>query len=221
MARVQLSKPWQNALIHGLNYGMVALFAITLAYWVWVFVKPNPTPVAPPEVAATQTLLPSILASHWFGSSNAEGQTNMYQGGEFKLVGVLSPSQRQAGFAILKLSNGQQQYAVLNQEITPGVTLEEIQANSVTIVQNGVKHQIPLENPIDTKAIGITASANKIENAPVSVEKSPAKAELSNNNTVTTAPTPPPTAPYATPQVPVIPENTSAMIQRYIKEQHH
>lgn len=219
MARVQLSKPWQNAIIHGLNYGMVALFAITLAYWVWVFIKPQPTPVAPPEVASTQTLLPSILASHWFGSSHGTVEKDVYQGGELKLVGLLSPSQRQAGFAIFKLSNGQQQYAVLNQEITAGVKLEDIQSNSVTIVQNGIKHQLPLENPVDSKAVGIIPSVAEIKSTPVSIEKPSEKPVLSNQNANTTAPSPSaPTSTAATPQVPVPPESTSAMIQRYIKE---
>lgn len=204
MASLQLSKPWQNALIHLFNYGMVAVLAISLAYWTWIFFKPDTTPLNAPEAVATQTLLPTILASHWFG--NSEAKVTTYQRSDVRLVGVLSPSQHQAGFAIFKLSNGQQQHAVLQQDIMPGVKLVGIAQNSVTISENGIISEIALENKVDQAKLGIStvSVATPIkppETKPKAIITQPAP-ETSNNSKDNQA------------------ESASAMIQRMIKQQH-
>ena len=204
MASLQLSKPWQNALIHLFNYGMVALFAMSLAYWTWIFFKPDATPLHSPEPAATQTLLPTILASHWFG--NSDNKVTTYQRSDVRLVGVLSPSQHQAGFAIFKLSNGQQQHAVLQQEIMPGVKLVGIAQNSVTISENGVNSEISLENTVNQSALGI---------ATVSVAPQ-IKMPETKPEAIITQPEPEPNNSAKENQA----ESTSAMIQRMIKQQH-
>jgi hypothetical protein len=204
MASLQLSKPWQNALIILFNYGMVAVFAMSLAYWTWIFFKPDATPPPSPEPAAKQTLLPSILASHWFGSSDSK--VTIYQRSDVRLVGLLSPSQHQAGFAIFKLSNGQQQHAVLQQEIMRGVKLVGISQNSVTISENGVNSEISLENKVDQVALGIatvnaTPQIKMLETKSEAIITQPAPED--NTNTKNNAP-----------------ENTSGMIQRMIKQLH-
>ena len=146
MARIQLARPWQNWLVTLFNYGMVILFALTLAYWIWVFFKPSDVPVTPPAPLSTQTLLPKILANHWFGE-NAKNESNIVTdlSSKLKLIGVMSTSKSQPGFAVFKLLDGTQQYALINQELIPGVKLESINADSVTVSQQGVVSKIELE----------------------------------------------------------------------------
>ncbi len=84
---VKLSKPWQTLLVSLANYGMVVAFAACLAYWVWVFLKPNPIAAVPISAPTAQTILPAILAGHWFNNAQAApiaaaGNINL------KLVGI-------------------------------------------------------------------------------------------------------------------------------------
>lgn len=144
MARIHISKPWQNISISLVNYIMVILLAMTLAYWIWVFFKPAPIAKVVLAEAPAQTLLPNILAAHWF-NQNAS-QTVVADNSNLKLLGVFSSTAHYPGFAIFKLADGKQTHAVLNHEISAGTQLVNITKNSVTISQNGVESKLMLED---------------------------------------------------------------------------
>lgn len=164
MAQIKLTNPLHNALITVLNYTMVVAFAATLAYWVWVFLKPSPIADIPPSAPVAQTIVPTILAAHWFSSNNSAPIQAILQNTNMKLVGVFSSTSKRPGFAIFQLEGGKQQHAVVNHEIVPGVQLVAVKHNSVTIEQNGVRSDIEFINAANTQNT-IQAMSNN-NNAP-------------------------------------------------------
>ena len=144
MARISISRPWQNITIRLINYGIVILFAFTLAYWFWIFFKPLPIPKVVTLEAPAQTILPSILAGHWF--NQAKSATVIIDNSNLKLLGVFSTTRNNPGFAIFKLADGKQTHAVLNHEVLQGTQLIAITKNSVTISQNGLESKLLLED---------------------------------------------------------------------------
>ena len=156
MASISISKPWQNVTIGLINYSMVIVLALTLAYWFWIFFKPLPIPKVVTLEAPEQTILPSILAAHWF--DQAKKPAIIADNTNLKLLGVLSTTHTNPGFAIFKLADGKQTHALLNHEVLPGTQLVAITKNSVTVSQNGIESKIMLEDNknIDPKPLEVT-----------------------------------------------------------------
>jgi type II secretory pathway component PulC len=147
MTNIKLLRPWQKALVTLINYSMVALLAMTLAYWFWVFYKPSPAPSSPAMLENTQDMLPKILAGHWFSENNQVSASESKDlSRALKLIGVMSTSVKQPGFAVFKLEDGKHQHALLHNEIMPGVMLESIDADSVMVSQQGMLTKIELES---------------------------------------------------------------------------
>lgn len=144
MARIYISKPWKNTTINLINFAMMILLALTLAYWFWVFFKPLPIPKVVPLEVPAQTILPSILACHWF--NQAQRAPVVADNTNLKLLGVLSTTHKNPGFAIFRLADGKQTHVLLNHEVLPGTQLVAITKNSVTISQNGVESKVILED---------------------------------------------------------------------------
>jgi type II secretory pathway component PulC len=155
---------------------MIVAFAMSLAYWVWVFFKPSTIADIPPSAPATQTILPSILAGHWFSTSNSSNEIApvIAPAPSMKLVGLFSSTPKRPGFAIFQLENGKQQYAVVNHEIVAGVTLVGVNRKSVTVMQNGETSEIKLVGSVDTekpsqpKAVINTVTPSAPSGAPTS-----------------------------------------------------
>ena len=131
-----------------LNYGMLAVLALILAYWIWQLAAPAALPAVAANPLINREAVATITARHWFGGDNTgipgvppENALNI------KLVGIFgaAKSKKQAGFAIFQLKDGKQVYAMLNQEITPGLKLTGITANAVTVEQDGLQVKIVLE----------------------------------------------------------------------------
>ncbi|MBC7786453.1 MAG: hypothetical protein H7Z18_03150, partial [Methylophilaceae bacterium] len=141
---ITISKPWQNITINMVNYVMVILLALTFAYWFWIIFKPLPIPKVQPLIAPTETILPSILAGHWF--NQAKSPAVVADNSNLKLLGVFSTTHNNPGFAIFKLADGKQTHALLNHEVLLGTQLVAITKNSVTISQNGVESKVMLED---------------------------------------------------------------------------
>ena len=186
VTQVKLSKPIRNLTISLLNFVMAGIFAIVLAYWVWEIFKPNQID---PEVLMSptpQTLLPSILSGHWFGeASNSAHQVVEQLDANVKLVGVLSASKHQPGFAIFRLEDGKQVYVMLNQEVTSGVKLLEISKNSVMIQQSDKNKTIWLEDSTDkTKNIVSVSESTRIKELMVQAESNKTKSVEVPSSTV-------------------------------------
>lgn len=143
MAKIKLFNPIQAWLIALCNYAMVVFFAMTLAYWFWIFFKPTPIAAIPPAPPVLQSIVPTIQAGHWFSNTAATQQVQTPTL-NLKLVGVYSSTANKPGFAIFKLENGKENYVVVNHEISPGVLLVAVNATSATILQNNQTSEIKL-----------------------------------------------------------------------------
>jgi len=145
---VRVSSVGYSLLARTLNYGMLAVLALTLAYWTWQLVAPPALPAVATSPTVNREAVAIIAARHWFKSENtgqAGGPTENVL--NLKLVGIFgsAKNRKQAGFAIFQLTDGRQVYAMLNQEITPGLKLTGIAANAVTVEQEGLQVKIVLE----------------------------------------------------------------------------
>lgn len=145
MRQIRMYTPLQNGIIGVLNYAMLILFAISLAYWVWVFFKPAVLADMPANQPESQTMLSIIQAGHWFGPKQAPAPLSVSASPpSFKLIGVFTATQKQAGFAVFSLQDGRQQFVLLNQEISPSYVLQAVYQDGVTIMQNGQKTEMAL-----------------------------------------------------------------------------
>jgi len=180
---IRFSTPWQSLLLALLNYAMLVLLAITLAYWSWQLFQPSP--VSAPPVASTpnQPLSSTINAAGWFSDSNSDGVSTASL--DLKLVGIFgalnhtanNASGKHPGFAIFQMSNGKQLHAMLNQEFTPGLKLTDIGRDSVTILQNGVPQNILL----DEKSRPLEIARIKSGTPKLNAQKSNAQLDLESN----------------------------------------
>ncbi|NOS97489.1 MAG: hypothetical protein HOP25_03350 [Methylotenera sp.] len=179
-AQINFSKPLRNWLITLINYAMVAAFAAVLAYWVWVFFKPHQIAAVAPSAPPVQTILPTILGGHWFNQANTSGTKQVSVNVEMKLLGVMTPSKNQTGFAIFQLANGKQVHAVLNHEIAPGAQLVSLTPTTATISQNGSESTLELAGNV--KRLDLNAkpeSATGVSDAakPTTTNTPPSRAE--------------------------------------------
>jgi hypothetical protein len=179
-AQINFSKPLRNWLITLINYAMVVVFAAVLAYWVWVFLKPNQIAAVAPSAPPVQTILPTILGGHWFNPANLVATRQVSASVELKLLGVMTPSKNQAGFAIFQLANGKQIHALLNHEITSGVQLVSLTPKTATITQNGGEATIELVENVEKLDLTVkpdaTASASETAK-PAAANTPPSRAE--------------------------------------------
>jgi len=159
---IRFSTPWQSLLLALLNYAMVILLAITLAYWSWQFLQPDPVSAPPVASTPSQSFSNAINAAEWFGNSSSDGSATASL--DLKLVGIFgalnSASTKHPGFAIFQMNNGKQVHAMLNQEFTPGLKLTNIGRDNVTILQNGIPQNILLDEksrPLEIARIRSTA----------------------------------------------------------------
>lgn len=158
---VTFSRPWQTMMIGFINYLMVAVFAIELANWGWIFMGPQPLASTNSTPVVIQSLLPTITAAHWFNNDISPTKAPVETNGNMKLVGVFGSTNNRPGFAIFQMSTGKQLYVMLNQEVSAGTKLVGISSHEVTLSQNGISSKLILDEkakPLEVSRIKTLAN---------------------------------------------------------------
>lgn len=118
------------------------LLAASIAYWILKFVQPPQRPLA--AVVQAQMPDPPIdAAGTLFG-----GQVAVVSATNYQLTGVVAAGSN--SWAIIVADNGAPKALRVGKELSPGVTLSEVNPRYVMLSDNGVKKRVDLAQ--DTKA---------------------------------------------------------------------
>lgn len=138
--------PWRG--IPLLNLLLLLVLAALLAHWTWRFITPSP-PLRAAEARSDIRLgaeLDALRAARLFGSAHgkSEATTEPVTTLNLKLFGVFAANGGLPAMAILKV-DGQDQAVATGHEIIPGVVLDAVAPDHVTLLNRGVRERLDLE----------------------------------------------------------------------------
>ena len=127
----------------------VVALSVSLAYWAMQLFKAPQRPINPPPVPVVQD------ASVEAGASLFGGQVSVATASNYQLKGVVAASNGRGSVAIIS-SDGKPSVALPEgAEVAPGVTVQEVHARHVLLLDGGVSKRIDLV--ADDKALAMPA----------------------------------------------------------------
>ena len=127
----------------------VVALSVSLAYWAMQLFKAPQRPINPPPVPVVQD------ASVEAGASLFGGQVSVATASNYQLKGVVAASNGRGSVAIIS-SDGKPSVALPEgAEVAPGVTVQEVHARHVLLLDGGVSTRIDLV--ADDKALAMPA----------------------------------------------------------------
>ena len=127
----------------------VVALSVSLAYWAMQLFKAPQRPINPPPVPVVQD------ASVEAGASLFGGQVSVATASNYQLKGVVAASNGRGSVAIIS-SDGKPSVALPEgAEVAPGVTVQEVHARHVLLLDGGVSKRIDLV--ADDKALALPA----------------------------------------------------------------
>ena len=138
----------------------LALLAAVLAHWIWHWVAPAPTAVAPPAISESPAA--AINAAALFGApasgpvaSTASGPTDA------RLLGVIA-GREGTGYALFRLPDRGAVLVAVGQELRPGVTLRAVTISGARLSDNGTERDVPLRAATGPQVTAAATSANRV-----------------------------------------------------------
>lgn len=133
--------PVENALTWAITLAAVALLAVVLAYWTWVWLAPEREPgLATPSVALSEP------AHALFGGA----ATAAPGGPSLTLLGIAASSGAGQGRAIVQLDGGRTRVVGAGEELAPGLRVTEIRATHVVLDRVGRTETLELPRQVAT-----------------------------------------------------------------------
>lgn len=142
--KIRFEKKWPELIADILYATAFVLGGMLVARWIWLFFAPVAPvlPLKPEQSASSQSA--AILAGHWFGSNSNQALAVVPSSVNFNLMGIYAPTDSSSGFAVFKMADGKQRSVLLNQEITPGISLISVQQDGVEVGQEGATQTLKL-----------------------------------------------------------------------------
>jgi hypothetical protein len=138
--------PWASRLVvAGAVLVALALLAAVLAYWGWRWFGPAPG-VLPPPVAESDPLR-RIAEAHLFGGAapiKATGEPSS-AGDDLRLLGVFAERDGR-GYALFRAGARGPLFAAVGTDVVPGVHLEAVRPEGVTLREGGVRRDLSLRS---------------------------------------------------------------------------
>lgn len=134
--------------VAALELAIVMALAVSLAYWTWEMFAPRPVAMPALSVVSAESGLPAALAARGLlGAREARAQAPGQAGsaGGLTLVGVFAARAPGAGSALIGRGADRPQLVATGDEIAPGVVLEEVHADHVTVRRGAALERIALE----------------------------------------------------------------------------
>ena len=131
----------QTVIVSGVTLAALTLLGLVLAYWTWTWVGPRAEPRVEPMVETTGRLAgANALFGNLQASQGAEAPTGM----AIKLVGVVSATGEKPGYALMQLDAKTVRAVRAGEEITPGVRLDKVFPDHVTLERTGASESLAL-----------------------------------------------------------------------------
>lgn len=146
----------------------LALLALVLAYWGWRWF--GPAPVALPRSVPQGDPVQRIGAARVFGVSAASTRAAepSVASGDLRLLGVFA-GQEGRGYALFRGARGAL-FAGAGTDVVPGVRLESVRPDGVTLVENETRRDLALRSvarPATTPAVAVASAKASSCAAPV------------------------------------------------------
>ncbi len=139
--------------------GALALLALVLAYWGWRWFGPAPVRLPPP--AADSDTGGRIAAAHLFGNAGpaVAASEPSAAGGELRLLGVFAQRDGE-GYALFRAGARGALLVAAGSDVAPGIRLEAVEPDGVTLVEGGARRQIVLRSGAADKPRAPLAAAS-------------------------------------------------------------
>jgi len=121
----------------------LALLALTLAHWGWMWFGPQSPVIA--ATAPETDLARRAAEAHLFGTvgalpANAPASADV---GDVRLLGVFAETDGK-GYALLRAGTGTAMLVAAGQDIAPGVRVESVRPDGVSVLRGGVRRELSL-----------------------------------------------------------------------------
>lgn len=149
-----------------LDMALLLALAAVLAYWTWHFAAP--VPLRPIERAAPQRAgIDALRAARLFGGPvRTDARTTALN---LKLHGVFAAPDTRLALAILNV-DGQDQAVARGAEVQPGVVLNEVAADHVQLLNQGVRERLDLDRP-QAQAPGTSGAPREMALTPAEIDR--------------------------------------------------
>lgn len=120
----------------------LALLALTLAHWAWTWFGPAPVTMAAP--APESDLARRASEARLFGSAGVvRGAAPVSELGDVRLLGVFAERDGK-GYALVRAGSRAPMLVAAGQEIAPGVRIESVRPDGISMLQGGVPQELGL-----------------------------------------------------------------------------
>ena len=136
--------PWSWRLVAaGAMLVALAILTAVLAYWGWRWFGPAPT-LSPPAGTEGDPLR-RIAEAHLFGAAAPSAAANepSLASADLRLLGVFAQRDGQ-GYALFRAGTRGPLFVAAGTDVVPGMRLEAVQPGSVTLLEGGVRREMPL-----------------------------------------------------------------------------
>ena len=131
----------QTAIVSVLTLAALMLLGLVLAYWTWTWFGPRPEPRA--EITA-EPVGRMASANTLFGSVPRTQAAEAPTGLAIKLVGVMAATDGRPGYAVVQLDAKQILAVRAGEIIVPGIRLEKVYPDHVTLERSGARETVAL-----------------------------------------------------------------------------
>lgn len=125
----------QTLAVSLVTYSTVALLAVVLAYWTWVWFAPR-AEVSMPPVLQTAGKLENV--NGLFGSGQQLRNVAAPTGIAIKLLGIVAATDGRSGYAVVQMDSKKTLAVQQGDVLAPGVLLKEVAGDHLVLERNGV-----------------------------------------------------------------------------------
>ena len=118
----------------------MALLALTLAYWTWIWFAPRLEPRLQANAVSAAGRLDS--AKELFGIPAGDRSSAAPTGIAVKLLGVAAASGSHRGYAVLQLEPRQILAVRQGDDVAPGIQLAEVHVDHIILVRGGLRETL-------------------------------------------------------------------------------
>jgi hypothetical protein len=135
------SKRAPTAVVSVLVLAALLLLGLVLAYWTWTWFGPR----AEPRIeTAAEPIGRTVSASALFGRALDNQGAGTPTGLGIDLLGVMVATSAGPGYALVRLNTKQVLWVRAGEDIAPGIRLDEVFPDHVTLQRNGTRETLAL-----------------------------------------------------------------------------